>query len=233
MHEKHLPTGVTMDFSGPEPADFDNVRALNRAFLLRLRDTSSGRPLRGPFASTVRAMLRNLSDLQVGRLAATPFLLLSLRERDDDYWRVLITAEANEDLFAASSADATSRQLTAASLAFLWQLSRRNPYATRLVSGATLNWCEQLADCTFLRLLQCTTARSDLLQPRLAANDAFWVKLLGPGLSVEEDVRRAAHLAALQSILTEDPAQHYRPIRAAACNTLLPPVRVTERDSRT
>ncbi|MDH3350684.1 MAG: hypothetical protein OEM51_03985 [Gammaproteobacteria bacterium] len=167
-----------------------------------------------------------MSDLQIERLSATPFLLLSLRERDGDYWRVLTDDNAQDDLFPDSDTDDGSGQLTAAALAFMWQLSRRSPYATRLVSGATLGWCEQIAECTLLRLLQQTSARNDLLRPRLAEKQEFWTKLLGPGLSARSDVRRAAQLTALQSILTEDPARHYRPTRAAACHTLAPSLRL-------
>lgn len=221
-----------MDFSGPQAADFDNIQSLNRAFLRRLRETCCGRRLRQAFAAAPRAIIKGLSDLQIERLSATPFLLLSLRERDDDYWRVLKDAEAQDDLFLHGDIDVETGQLTAAALAFLWQLSRRNPYATRLVSGATLNWCEQLSNCTLLRLLQRTSGRNDLLQPRLAENQDYWGKLLGPGLSSELDVRRAAHLTALQSMLTGDPARHHRPTRAAACDTLTPSLRVAERSDR-
>ena len=43
-----------MDFSGPEPADFANVAALNRAFLLRLRSPSAGRDLRAHIPEPLR-----------------------------------------------------------------------------------------------------------------------------------------------------------------------------------
>jgi hypothetical protein len=222
-----------MDFSGPQPADFDNIKSLNRAFLRRLRKTDRGQRLRQTLAPTLRVMIKGLTDLQLERLSATPFLLLSLRERDDDYWRVLNDIDAQDDLFLEANTDAEANQLTAAALAFLWQLSRRNPYATRLVSGATLNWCEQLSDHTLLPLLQRTSGCIELLQPRMAENEEFWGKLLGPGLSSELNVRRAAQLTALQSMLTEDPARHYRPTRAAACNASMPSLRVAERRDRT
>jgi len=221
-----------MDFSGPEPADFANVESLNRAFLRCIRRASCGRYLRQQLPEKIQRLVEGLTDLQVERLSATPFLLLSLRERDEDYWRALVNDEANGDLLVAVDSHTETRQLAAAGLAFLWALAKRNPYATRLVSGATLNWCEQLAACTMLRLLQQTTGRRDLLQPRFPGNEQFWIKLLGPGLSSERDVRIAAHLTALQSVLTENPATRYRATRAAACSTVVPSLRVADRNDR-
>jgi len=221
-----------MDFSGPEPADFANVESLNHAFLLQLRGVSLGQQLRQELPQSVQIMVRGLTDLQIERLSATPFLLLSLRESDAGYWRDLCSDDRNAGLFVAVDQDTESGHLSAAALAFLWQLALRNPYAARLVSGASLSWCEQLADGTLLRLLQLTTGRRDLLQPRLAGNTEFWNKLLGPGLSSEQEVRRAAHLAALQVVLTGDPAIQYQPLRAAACRSLAPSRQVADRNRR-
>jgi len=221
-----------MDFSGPEAVDFANVQSLNHAFLKCLRRLSCGRHLRQQLAPKIQRLVEGLTDFQIERLASAPFLLLSLRERDDDYWQVLFDDDANGDLLIAVDSGTETGQLAAAGLAFLWALAKRNPYATRLVSGATLNWCEQLAERTMLQLLQKSAGRRDLLQPRFAGNKQFWSKLLGPGLSSERDVRIAAHLAALQTVLTEDPTRRYRAIRAAACSTVVPSLRVADRTDR-
>ncbi len=218
-----------MDYSGPNPADFANVTSLNHAFLSGLRRPTRGQQLRRQMTSRARSIIRNLTDLQIGRLSATPFMLMSLRERDMEYWQSLFAGDANEDLFLSAAIEPDTEQLATAGIAFLWQLARRNPYTARLLCGATIRWCEELTDRTLLRLLQQTCRRNDLLQPRLAGSDEFWDKLLGPGLSSEVQVRNAAHLTALQSILTEDPAAQYRPIKAAACGTLVPSLRVAER----
>ena len=221
-----------MNFTGPEPTDLANVNSLNHAFLVQLRASSSGRRWRRQFPTAVALMVKGLTDLQIGRLSAAPFLLMSLRERDADYWRVLTTDDSNLDLFVATDKNSDCELLSMAGLTFLWALAGRNPYAARLVSGATLGWCEHLADWILLRLLQRTAGRHDLLQPRLAGSEEFWTKLLGPGLSSERDVRKAAHLTALQSILTEDPTANYRPLKAAACSTLAPSLRVADRNRR-
>lgn len=221
-----------MDFRGPEAADFANVKSLNRAFLALLRETAAGRRIRQHLPAPVQEMIRGLTDLQINRLSAVPFLLLSLRERDDSYWQLLVSDKADADLFTNTSHDLDTRQLGTAAVAFMWQLSMRNPYAARLLSGGTLAWCEQLANCTSLRLLQRTMNSPDLLQPRLPNKVDFWKKLLGPGLSPEQNVRTAAHMAALQTMLTEDPASHYRPLRAAACNSIAPSRKVADKRRR-
>jgi hypothetical protein len=218
-----------MDYSGPETADFANVTSLNQAFLMNLREPAGGQLLRRTMTARVQSIIRDLTDLQLQRLSAVPFMLMSLRERDVDFWQTLFSKDANGDMFDSVCVEPQTEQLATAGVAFLWQLARRNPYSARLLSGATIHWCEELADRTLLRLLQQTCGRNDLLQPRCAANDDFWFKLLGPGLSSEAQVRHAAHMAALQSILTEDPVAQYRPMQAAACNTLVPTLRVSER----
>jgi hypothetical protein len=221
-----------MDFSGPEPADFANVESLNRAFLRCVRRASCGRHLRQQLPQKIQHLVEGLTDLQIGRLSAAPFLLVSLRERDEHYWQALFDDELNSDMLVALDSDTEAHRLAAAGLAFLWALAKRNPYATRLVSGATLNWCEQLADYTMLQLLQQTVGRRDLMQPRFPGNEQFWSKLLGPGLSSERDVRTAAHITALQSVLTEDPTTRYRATQAAACSTMVPSLRVADRNHR-
>ena len=215
-----------MDFSGPEPADFANVTALNRAFLMRLRDPLPGECLRACLSSRSQTSIRNLSNLQLERLSALPYLLLSVRERDQPCWRALVDTEPNRDLL--SPGDSRGDEIVTAALSFLWQLARRNPYAVRLISGATLTWCEQLADFTLLTLLQCAAVRTDLLQPRLANNEELWSRLLGSGLSTDSQVRRAAHVTSLQVMLTEDPAVQYRSMKTAACSNSIQALRVAD-----
>ena len=219
-----------MDFEGPEPADYDNVRTLNQEFLARLRDTSSGKVWRQLLDASLRPIIRSLTDLQTERLATTPFLLFSLREDDPDYWRLLARSTVQTDILAPRRRDTGATQLAAASLGFLWQLARRNPYGVRLISGASLSWCESLAECALLHVLRFSSERRDMLQPRRGADVEFWNKLLGPGVSSEGPIRSAAQLSALQSILTRDTAACYSPVRAAACSTPRPQRRVAEKD---
>ncbi len=216
-----------MDFFGPEISVFANVRALNHAWLLRLRAPDSGAALRQQLPPAVRTLACALTDLQVERLAATPFLLFSVRERDVRCWRELESPQPNLDLLSAP--DSGSDELRTTVMSFLWQLASRNPYAVRLVSGATLAWCEQLGACTLLDVLRAAARVDELLQPRFADNESYWRKLLGPGLSSDAKTSHSAHIACLQHLLTDNPAAGYRQLRAAACNNPVPALGIAEK----
>ena len=223
-----------MDFSGPEPADFANVRSLNAAFLKHLRRPASGKSLRESLSPVLEPMMAALTELQIGRLANVPFLLFSLRERDDAYWSSLFADDPTGDLFAPEqSMPDESGQLLAAALGFLWQLSNSNPYAARVACGASLNWCERLADSTLLCVLQRTSGRDDLLVLRFADNDDLWKKLLVAGISSEREVRIAAQQCALQTMLTNAQSSDYRHLPAAACNARAPSIQVADRPEST
>lgn len=218
-----------MDYTGPDRADFANVHSLNRAYLDCLRRARPGAPMRQRLAPEFRPLLERLTDPQMRRLAAAPFLLFSLREGDDAFWMRLFGEQPNRDLFTASDQpDDDAGKIVAAALGFLWQLARQNPYAARIVCGATLNWCEQLAQCTLYRLLERASMEQELLQPRLCDNTEFWARLLSAGLSSEHAVRSAAHLAALQTTLTDRDPAGYRRLPAAACRIPVETLEVAE-----
>ena len=219
-----------MEFSGPEPADYANVQALNKAFLKHLRHSVSGKALRAQLGPELSPLAAGLTALQTRRLATAPFLLFSLRELDDVYWEALLSANPTADLFTPNeSPPAVTGQIVTAALGFLWQLSSRNPYAARLVSGASLSWSERLADNTLLRLLQCADGRDDLLFVRLADNSKLWRKLLVAGISSESDVRAAAHQCALQTLLTGIRTHNYHALPAAACRMPARTLQVADR----
>ena len=221
-----------MHFSTPEPADLADVQSLNAAFLHGMRADLAGHPLREQLAPSLRPLICGLTELQIVRLASAPFLLLSLREYDDDYWNLLLADEPNRDLFLPGPAAANEFcRISAAALAFLWQLARHNAYAARLVCGATLDWCERLASCSLFSVLQRTADRGDLIHPRLGHDESFWRRLLGAGLSSEHDVRNAAQLCALQVVLTESHIAARGLLPAAACRAQVPTLRVTARRS--
>ena len=221
-----------MDFNGPEPADLADVRSLNIAFLEYLRAAPDGQLLQ-QLPASLRPAVAALTDRQVQRLAAVPFLLLTMRESDHSYWARLFGERPMRDLFASAPAvvDELGR-ITSAALGFAWQLSRRNPYATRLVCGGSLDWCEQLAACTLLHLLKRAVDHQDLIGVRFAGNIEFWHRLLGAGLSSEPGVRRAAHLCALQTVLTSRELTNSSRLRAAACHSAVPTLSVREQSIR-
>lgn len=192
-----------MDFGGPEGADYENVRSLNKAFLSLLAAGSERNVLHRHMRPEHSLRLASLSCQQMDRLATVPFLLFSLRERDDEYWEQLLLTGGERDLFT-SAPEPTSDygRLVAAGLGFAWQLARQNPYSARLICGASLHWCEMLAEQTFFRLLALSGTRDDLVIPRSAGDTELWSKLLHAGVVREHAVRQAAQLSALQAVLT-------------------------------
>ncbi len=222
-----------MDFQGPKAADLANVYSLNLGFLRLLRTHAGLLAGANTAAASVVARLAALPVARADRVAQCPFLLFALAEAEDRRWSILFDDNEQHDLLDEMHRppDAVAL-LTAATLGFLWELARRNPYATRLVSGASLGWCEQLADCAPFRLFQFAARQSNLLAPRLATHGFFWEKLIGAGSSYEVDIRRSAHLCALQTVLTRRPDERYRPSRAAACRMPAPTLRVADHGRR-
>ncbi len=218
-----------MDFAGPESEDFTNVRALNRAFLRLITGKRDVNAARIDAPDSVTRRLHKLKDSQVENLSKTPFLLFSLREREADYWETIFANPVTRDLFTefASQSDEQSR-LVAASLGFLWQLAKRNPYAARLICGASLYWCEQIAETTICQLLAIAGARSDLLTLRFSHDEELWRKLLQDGIRREQRIRDAAQLSALQFVLTRSDNYGNKSLPIAARTVQRPKFRVAD-----
>ncbi len=214
-----------MDFQGPTPADYDNLRSLNVAFLELVQ--KDGRRYLDGLSNELRRRIQRLSRREIEWLAATPFLLFSFRERDDDFWQKLLNDEKCRDLFTVPirSTDETDR-LVSAGLGFVWQLANHNPFAARLLCGASIHWCEQIADRTFFHILAVAGHRSDVLVLRARDDTELWKKLLFIGLSQEATARNAAHISALQYILTRQPAT--AAWQVAACASRDPARKVAE-----
>jgi len=185
------------DYPGPSPDDYANVTALNTAFIRATLD------LKGP---------------QCGRLAAAPFLLFSLREHEPEWWEDALAEGRQGDLIDPGEIlGVEMHSLQIAALSFLWQLGRRNPYAVRIVSGATITWSERLVHLPLITLLYRVGARRDLVQSRLENVPGVSVRLLHDGISADQHIRRSAHLAALQTLLTRSGVENYARLPAAAC----------------
>lgn len=209
-----------MEYEGPTRDDLANIDALNRAFLVAMSDS----PVTG-FGVIIE---RCLTDSELSRLASAPFLLFSLREHDGEYWeRVLKDVPQIDLMHSPGTPDDNIRQLQMASLGFLWQLSRRNPYAARIVSGAPVSWCERLADLTLVTLLRFAATRNDLLSARFPDDDKLWGRLLGNGISARYKARLTSHQCALQAMLTRQHGPAYNRVSAAACHMQRP----AQRDS--
>ena len=214
-----------MQYSGPEQADFDNVQALNRQYL---RLIGQGVSVPGAHPEIERQLLA-LGDARAGRLAGAPFLLFSLRECEAEYWEAILDETPNGDLFMQPVPERSGeRQLVAAALGFLWELAKRNPYAARLVSGASLHWCEQVSEMTLCDLMALAGRRLDVPLLRRADDHKLWARLLREGTSHVRPVRRASQVGALQSLLTHSEVAAARAWRVAARASSSPGLRVAE-----
>ncbi len=204
-----------MDYSGPSRGDLADVEALNRAYLRQLGDT--GVTLQ-QFAGDLQKRIERLAPAAINRLASAPFFLFSLREDDSAYWNELLHDRREQDLFAAPrAATGEQAQIITAALAYVWQLSRQNAHTARLVCAAPLDWCERIAERPLVSLLEAASKRTDLITPRWREDPVFWRRLLNGGVSEDEPTRRAAQLAALQSLMTVREAGRNERFRTAAC----------------
>jgi hypothetical protein len=216
-----------MAFEGPAGRDFLNVESLNTALLELVAADAAAIPM----PARLSARLSALDARARGRLAKTPILLLSVREDDLDRWAPVFESRPTRDLLAALDAPPLPvAELAAATLGFLWQLAYRDPYAARVVSGATIEWCEALGEALLVDVLEFGRREAGLLSLRHAESGAFWQRLLTGATSDEALVRQAARLAALQAVLTGSAGgRTTRPLRNAACS-LGPAARVAESD---
>jgi hypothetical protein len=212
MGEKSACLGVKMHYQGPSPADLDNIRALNRCYLGTL--AASDREVMPP------ASLSESERLHLGR---APFLLFSFREAEEDFWKHLLSQDRQLELIGtAPPLDAGTRALQVAGLSFLWQLSCRNPYVVRLVTGAPVSWCERVAGLTLIGLLDRTSHRTDLLTPRFRHQGPIWQRLLTSGTSGKVRLRNRSHRSVLQAMLTSARPVNYERLQAAAASLPTP-----------
>lgn len=203
-----------MDYEGLTPDDLANVRALNAAWLdLTLEETER---------------VGRLTRRRRKRLAETPFLLFSLRESDDKLWSVLLGSRRQPDLLRQPTDPSDGRiTLQATALAFLWELSRRNPFVARVVACAALNWCELIASMTLMQLQQ-SVAGELLIGPRFDAGSPQYRRLLQRGGSALREARRFAQMAAMQSLLTQGEIAQNGRLAAAACRMAGPTRQVAD-----
>jgi hypothetical protein len=205
-----------MFFEGLTQEDYVNIRALNREFikLLRLGAAQFG------FDNLQASRFNALGRQQLARLAATPFLLFSIQEHDEDKWRRVCSGDPDADLFRNTGRnDVAIGRLMATTVGFLWQLAQQNPYAVRMICGGSQSFCEMLTALTYFDLVTLARCRADLVRLRQAPNADIWGKLLVEGVRSERQVMASAHLAALQTLLTRNPGGNAMQWPIAACKT--------------
>ncbi len=220
-----------MDYLGPQHADYTNVRALNRAFLGLFADAARAEGLCRGLNADLFERLQAQRSLQRERLANAPFLLFSLREADGDFWDGLFATCGERDMFASAVSDQAVSCLITASVAYLWQLAGQNAYAARVICGASLHWCEQVAEQPLMDIVQ-AAARVDVLRLRSPADSALWHKLLDDATSAERAVRDAACITALQRVLTDGAGQRIQRPALAARAFHAPPFKVADDSDR-
>lgn len=212
-----------MPFDCPEAADFVNVGSLNQAFLRLIRADDGPRQCLATLTGPLAGKLSGLGERQIERLAMAPFLLFSIREDEDEFWELLIGGDRYPDLFHnADMIRDETRHVTAAAIGFLWQLARLNPFTARLVCGASLHWCELIAEQTICQLLSVVANRDDLLRLRFASDHMLWCKLLDSGTSRDKTARDAAHLTALRTVLSRTVQRRNNMWASAACRSEQP-----------
>ncbi len=195
-----------MEYQGLTEDDLANVRALNTTWL-ELQERNAG---------------AQLSPGRRERLAAAPFLLFTFHEQDDDQWRRLLADRRQPDLLSEPRLASEELQLLQASgLAFLWELSRRNPYVARLICAASIGWCERIGSATLVRVLDCAV-RCEAIEWRFEPETREHRRLLHRGSDAPRDLRRSAQISVLQSMLTRGESARYGRLPAAACHMAIP-----------
>ncbi|MCG8370861.1 MAG: hypothetical protein MJA32_10160 [Proteobacteria bacterium] len=217
MREKRAataPEGGHMAYEGLTQDDLDNVRALNAVWL----------ELDGRMDGVGHRLTAGCRE----RLAAAPFLLFSFREHDGDWWTWLLDERRQQDLLAAipQSPDGF-HGLQVAAFAFLWEMSRRNPYVARLVTGAPVDWCELIASVTLVHALE-RIAGHETIEARFVNDTSRLARLCRRGASALPETRRSAQLSALQAMLTRSNDKQHGGLPAAACRMAVPARRAAD-----
>jgi hypothetical protein len=157
--------------------------------------------------------LAALDARQCRSLAGTPFLLFSLGEGGGRLWQRAFLGKV--DLLDRP----TQRRwvpFTTAAIAFLWHLSRRDPYCARLFSGASRAWCTQLADCCLVSVTEQALKVGVSPVPRPLASVGSWDMLITAAASERPETAVTARIAALQTVLM-DRRRPSGSLAAAAC----------------
>ena len=207
-----------MEYEPPDASDLANIFSLNRAFLGWLAGRREQAPATSRLPPALVGRITALAPRRARHLAASPFLLFGFADGDERRWQAIFEAAPDRDLFAdGMQPDRGQAELLCAALGFLWDLSRRRPYVARVLCRADPGWCERLADCALVDVLQRAVATNGMLGLIRSDDENFWHRLLGAGTDEDAAIRRAARLAALQTLLTGPPKSAYTRLPAAAC----------------
>jgi len=216
-----------MSFEAPTEVDYRNLEPLNRTFLKLLNDDPSAPRLLSGCAPPSAQRIKVLSVAETERLARVRFMLFGFREHDDDFWSRLLDEPGTPGLFDLPVSEALGALIDSA-LAFAWQLAQRNPYTLRLITGATLYWCELIAEQRLADLIDRYRQSGDVPVLRLSNQADMWKSLLGGGTAAHPEIRRTVHAAALQRVLAGDDGSAARRWSRAASRIAFPARKVAD-----
>jgi hypothetical protein len=138
------------------------------------------------------------------RLASQPFLLFDMGLADPLRWRQLLTRRIAEQPAGTGPAGAPLGPMLAYArvlLHYVWHLARTAPRSAAIVAGMAPDTAALLRGCSVERLDVLASHCAQWLQPRWAADPAFWSELLQAALASDDPGRtRRASLRALQRI---------------------------------
>ena len=187
-----------MEFDGLQQGELQTVCTLNREFLRLVRQE----PCAFGVASKTAERIARLGQRQLERLQSAPFLLFSLQQHEDRLWQSVLAPQVNDELLEHTrwrSQDAL--HLATDAVGFLWQLAQVNPYAARLVSGGSVEWCEAIAGSCYVELLRRVRQHPGIVSLRDGSQLRLWEKMLGQGTSASRETREAAQYAVLHIFL--------------------------------
>lgn len=203
-----------MRYAGIEESALEDVRRLNARFLAAM----STRPsvAIGGLSKTVDADTLNwftgATSRELSHIAATPFFLYRLDDIGTDP-----SAAVTPELFGRSNEPENEALLLG--LSFAWQLSRRDLFSVRVLTGASTDWCAWLADVPFSSLAEVVRSNSGPLTPNLIDAAFFWPGLLEAVRNGNARHVTAVQSAGLQHLLRRQSSERALPVAARKLDT--------------
>lgn len=187
-----------MHHQGLIEGHLEEVAALNAQYLALL--LARGAPAADPRLaadSPLLARMARLGEERLAELADCPFLLYTLGEDElipqyRGFGRAEELADASRGLPA----------LALMSLTWLRSLARRNPFAVRLIAGATEGWCVELAGAAPGALVNHARRAERWMRPRFAREGRFWEDAIAAIEERRGERLRAVRTAGLQRLLS-------------------------------
>ncbi|MEM8547355.1 MAG: hypothetical protein AAGF46_04240 [Pseudomonadota bacterium] len=173
------------------------VCSLNQAFIkTMLSAAAAGRMALEP---RLQEALQSAHEAATGSVGRCPFLLYRL-----EFPPPAVHEHAASSLGGGRGDSDGATSLASMTLAFLWQLARSDMAAARIVAGASVTWCQDLAGRPLAELAP--LARQAVLTPRLIDVPGYWRDLTRErGISALQ--RASLGAAGLQMLMSQSRQQ--------------------------